>query len=155
MGKTRMSEGNKNIIVKKRFLGEILLEREKITPDQLELALRTQRRDGGYLGEILVNLGFLDEQEVIAALVIQCHLPYIAVDRYEINRDVVALVPKEMACRYCIIPLDRVGDVLSLVMLDPLDMDIRADVGQRTNCRVAPFISTRREIEKAIGQCYR
>ena len=78
-----------------------------------------------------------------------------AVDRYEINRDVVALVPKELACRHCIMPLDRVGNVLSLVMLDPLDMDIRADVGQRTNCRVAPFISTRREIEKAIGQCYR
>ena len=150
-----MSEEDKNILCKKRLLGEILLERKKIAPDQLELALRTQRREGGYLGEIFVKLGFIEEQEVIAALVIQCHLPYIAVDRYEINRDVAALVPKELACRHCIVPLDRVGDVLSLVMLDPLDMDIRADVGQRTNCRVAPFISTRREIEKAISQCYR
>lgn len=150
-----ISEEGKNILCKKRLLGEILLERKKIAPNQLELALRTQRREGGYLGEILVKLGFIEEQEVIAALVIQCHLPYIAVDRYEINRDVAALVPKELAYRHCIIPLDRVGDVLSLVMLDPLDMDIRADVGQRTNCRVAPFISTRREIEKAISQCYR
>ena len=150
-----MSTEGKNIVCKKRFLGEILLERKKITPDQLELALHTQRREGSYLGEILVRLGFLEEQDVIAALVIQCHLPYIAVDRYEINREVVALVPKELACRHCIVPLDRVGNVLSLVMLDPLDMDIRADVGQRTNCQVAPFISTRREIENAISQCYR
>ncbi len=149
-----MSTEDKNIIAKRRFLGEILLERRKITPDQLELALRTQRREGGYLGEILVKLGFIEEQEVIAALVIQCHLPYIAVDRYEINREVVALVPKELASRHCIMPLDRVGDVLSLVMLDPLDMDLRADVGHLTNCRIAPFISTRREIEKAINQCY-
>ncbi len=149
-----MSEENKNIATKRRFLGEILIERGKITPDQLELALRTQRREGGYLGETLVTFGFLEEQEVIAALVIQCHLPYIAVDRYEINREVVALVPKDLARLHCIMPLDRVGNVLSLVMLDPLNMDLRADVGQRTNCRVAPFISTRREIEKAISQCY-
>ncbi len=149
-----MLEEDKNIICKKRFLGEILMERKKITPEQLELALRTQRREGGYLGEILVKFGFIEEQEVIAALVIQCHLPYIAVDRYEINREVAALVPKDLACRHCIMPLDRVGNVLSLVMLDPLDMDLRADVAQGTECRVAPFISTRREIEKAISQCY-
>src|SRR3989338_9533202 len=111
-----MSEEDKNILCKKRLLGEILLERKKIAPDQLESALRTQRREGGYLGEILVKLGFIEEQEVIAALVIQCHLPYIAVDRYEINRDVAALVPKELACRCCIMPLDRGGDVLSLVI---------------------------------------
>ncbi|MBI3617870.1 MAG: hypothetical protein HY210_06605, partial [Candidatus Omnitrophica bacterium] len=65
-----MSEEGKNILCKKRFLGEILLERKKIAPNQLELALRTQRREGGYLGEILVKLGFIEEQEVIAALVI-------------------------------------------------------------------------------------
>lgn len=150
-----MSTEDKNIVCKKRFLGEILLERKKIAPEQLELALRNQRREGGYLGEILVKLGFLEEQDVIAALVIQCHLPYIAVDRYAINHEVIALVPRELACRHCIVPLDRVGDVLSLVMLDPLDMGLRADVGHRTKCRVAPFISTRREIERAINQCYR
>lgn len=149
-----MSAEDRNIIYKKRFLGEILLDRKKITLPQLESALREQRRGGGYLGEILVKLGFVQEQDVIAALVIQCHLPYIAVDRYEINRDVIALVPKELAHRHCIVPLDRVGDILSLVMLDPLDMDVRSDVCQRTRCRIAPFISTRREIEKAISQSY-
>lgn len=149
-----MGPEEKGVVYKKRFLGEILIERNKVTLLQLERALNVQKREGGYLGEILVNLGFLEEQEVIAALVIQCHLPYIAVDRYEINSEVIALVPREMACRYCIMPLDRVGDILSLVMLDPLDMDARTDVGQRTNCRIAPFISTRKEIERAISQCY-
>lgn len=144
----------KSMICKKRFLGEILIDRKKITPLQLERALNVQKRDGGYLGEILVKLDFIEEQDVIAALVIQCHLPYIAVDRYEINREVLALVPREIAYQHCIVPLDRVGDILSLVMLDPLDMDVRSDVCQRTHCRIAPFISTRREIERAISQCY-
>lgn len=139
---------------KKRFLGEILIERKKITPAQLGQALTIQKKEGGYLGEILVKLGFLSEQDIIAALVVQFHLPYIAVDRYEIKREVIELIPKEMARRHCIVPLDRVGDILSLVMLDPLDVSVRVDVRQRTHCRIAPFISTRREIEKAIDQCY-
>ncbi|MBI5149890.1 MAG: hypothetical protein HZA28_03865 [Candidatus Omnitrophica bacterium] len=139
---------------KRRFLGEILIDRKKITPAQLGQALGVQNKEGGYIGETLIKLGFVDEQDIIAALVVQCHLPYIAVDRYEITREVIALVPREIASKHCIVPLDRVGDVLSLVMLDPLNLAVRTDVCQRTNCKVAPFISTRREIERAIDQSY-
>ena len=139
---------------KRRFLGEILIDRKKITPAQLGQALSVQNKEGGYMGEVLIKLGFVDEQDIIAALVVQCHLPYIAVDRYEITREVIALVPREMASKHCIVPLDRVGDILSLVMLDPLDVAVKTDVCQRTNCKVAPFISTRREIERAIDQSY-
>ena len=139
---------------KRRFLGEILIDRKKITSAQLGQALIVQNKEGSYIGEVLIKLGFVDEQDIIAALVVQCHLPYIAVDRYEITREVIALVPREMASRHCIVPLDRVGDILSLVMLDPLDAAVRTDVCQRTNCKVAPFISTRREIERAIDQSY-
>lgn len=139
---------------KRRFLGEILIDRKKITPAQLGQALSVQNKEGGYMGEVLIKLGFVDEQDIIAALVVQCHLPYIAVDRYEITREVIALVPREMASKHCIVPLDRVGDILSLVMLDPLDVAVRTDICQRTNCKVAPFISTRREIERAIDQSY-
>ncbi|MBI5415790.1 MAG: hypothetical protein HZA29_03140 [Candidatus Omnitrophica bacterium] len=138
----------------RRLLGEILIDRKRITPAQLGQALGVQNKEGGYIGEILIKLGFVDEQDIIAALVVQCHLPYIAVDRYEITREVIALIPREMAFKHCIVPLDRVGDVLSLVMLDPLDVAVRTDVCRRTNCKVAPFISTRREIERAIDQSY-
>ncbi len=139
---------------KKRLLGEILIERKKITHAQLRHVLATQKKEGGYSGQILIKLGYITEQDIMTALAVQFHLPYIAVDHYEIKREVAELIPSEMARRYCIMPLDRVGDVLSLVMLDPLDMLAKVDVHRHTRCSIVPFISTRRKIERAIDQCY-
>ena len=62
----------------KVLLGEILIQRKRITREQLEAALQTQKKEGGYIGEILVRLGLLDERDIVVALVIQCGLPYIA-----------------------------------------------------------------------------
>ena len=59
-------------------LGEILLKRNLLTQEQLEEALEAQKTKREYLGEILIRLGFVDEQDILVALVVQCNLPYIA-----------------------------------------------------------------------------
>lgn len=144
----------KSSFSKKRLLGKILLEREAITQSQLDHALEVQKEDGGYLGEILVNLGYVEEHDVVVALVIQCHVPYIAIDKYEIDQSIIQLIPTDVVHKYHIVPLDRVNDILSVVMADPLDVAARAEVKRITKCRLAPFIATQREIEKAIHRWY-
>jgi len=139
---------------KKRLLGEILIDRERITRLQLNQALKIQKEKGGYIGEILIGLKFVDDRDIVAALVVQCNIPYIAIDRYEIDRNVLQLVPREVVCRHRVIPLDRVGDILSLVMLNPFDTFVKTHVRRHTHCKVAPFIATRREIETAIDRWY-
>jgi hypothetical protein len=81
----------------KVLLGEILIQRKRITREQLDAALSKQKEKGGFVGEILCNMGLLDERDIVVALVIQCGLPYIAVNKYAIDHEIVALIPKEVA----------------------------------------------------------
>jgi len=141
-------------ILKKRRLGTIMMERRLITNSQLEHALRIQDGKKGYLGKILVELGYISERDIVIAIVIQCHIPYIAINDYELDHDVVNLVPAELAHKYHVMPLDRVNHILSIVMADPFDTEARIELQSITNCRLMLFISTQSEIEKAIFRWY-
>ncbi|MEI7998285.1 MAG: hypothetical protein WCH62_02095 [Candidatus Omnitrophota bacterium] len=138
----------------KPLLGEILIKRKRITKEQLDQALDYQRKEGGFIGEILVKLGFVEERDIVVALVVQCDLPYIAVNKYTIDPEVLKLIPKEVAIKEKVIPLDRIGDVLSVVMTNPLNQERKIKLEMLTNCRIATFISTKTEIEEAIARFY-
>jgi len=138
----------------KVLLGEILIQRKRITQEQLGSALQIQKEKGGFLGEILVNLGLLDERDIVVALVIQCGLPYIAVNKYAIDPQIVRLIPKEVALKEKVIALDRIGEILSVVMVNPLTDEKKNYLESLTKCRVATFISTKSEIEEAIARNY-
>jgi len=138
----------------KVLLGEILIQRKLITREQLEGALAIQKQNGGIIGEILVNLGILDERDIVVALVIQCGLPYIAVNKYAIDPEILRLIPKEVASKEKIVALDRIGDILSVVMINPLSEEKKSYLETLTKCRVATFISTKTEILEAIARNY-
>ena len=136
------------------LLGEILIQRKKITREQLEGALQAQKEKGGFIGEILVNSGLLDERDIVVALVSQCGLPYIAVNKYTIDPWVVRLIPKEVAQKEKVIALDHIGEILSVVMVNPLTNDKKNYLETLTKCRIVTFISTKSEIEEAIARNY-
>ena len=138
----------------KVLLGEILIQRKRITREQLDQALQVQKQKGGFIGEIIVGLGLLDERDIVVALVIQCGLPYIAVNKYAIDPAIVRLISKEVAQKEKIIALDRIGEILSVVMVNPLTDEKKQYLETLTQCRVATFISTKAEIEEAIIRNY-
>ncbi len=149
-----MAYSRRDIVSKKQLLGQILLSRGVITSDQLKDALDYQKKEGGVLGEILVKLGYLTERDVVVALIVQCGLPYIAINKYEVEADVINLVPEKLAKEFHVIPLDKVGDVLSVVMANPLDSSIIDTIEKVSHCKVATFIATKTEIDEAINRCY-
>jgi len=138
----------------KVLLGEILIQRKRITREQLDAALDVQKQKGGFVGEILVNLGIIDERDIVVALVIQCGLPYIAVNKYKIDPAIVNLIPKDIAQKEKVIALDRIGEILSVVMVNPLTDEKKSDLEKLTKCSIATFISTKTEIEEAIARNY-
>src|SRR3989338_2426501 len=133
----------------KPLLGEILVKKKKITAQQLEEALQFQRKKKQLIGEILVNLGYVEEQDIVVALIMQCGLPYFAINKYTINKEILTSVPEEVAKEYHVIPLDRVGDVLTVVMADPLNQDIKTELEKLTKCKIIPVIATETEIHQA------
>ena len=140
----------------RRLIGEVLIDRGLVTREQLGRALEEQQRGPGgvFIGEILIRLGFLTEIDIVTALVLQCNLPYIAVSKHDIGRDVIGLIPADVARRDKLVPLDRIGNILSVVMLNPLNADARREVELVTGCKIATFISTRAEIETALERFY-
>ena len=138
----------------KPLIGEILIKRKCITKEQLDHALSVQQKENGFVGEILVKLGYLDERDIVVALVVQLSLPYIALNKYTIDDAVVKLIPKDVAQKERIIALDRIGDILSVVMANPLSEERKQFLESLTKCRVATFIPTKTEIEEAIARHY-
>lgn len=142
----------KRIITKR--IGEILMERGAITPTQLEEALAYAKAHGGQIGEVLVKLGFIDEEAVARALTAQYGFPYLPLENYEIDRALTAEVPERLARQYCLIPVDRTGNALTLVMADPSNDEAIRAVGQLTKCVVQVCLSTPSAIMQAIDRHY-
>lgn len=150
-----MVYSRRDIISKKQLLGQILIKRGLIDKEQLKEALDVQKKEGGVLGELLVKLEFVNERDVVVALIVQCGFPYIAVNKYDIDPKVIDLVPAKFAKQYHVVPLDKVGDVLSIVMANPLDISVIKQIENMSVCKVATFIATKTEIDEAIERWYK
>ena len=136
------------------LIGEILIKRNVITPQQLEEALSIQKQEKCFLGEILVKHGHVEERDIVVALVVQCGFPYIAINKCQIDSEVLKKLPKKVCQENHLIPMDCVGDILSLVMTNPLSDSKRQEIENLTGCKIATFISTKTEIEQAISKWY-
>ncbi len=143
---------SKRVITKQ--LGELLIERGVITKEQLEKALATQKEEGGLIGQILVKLGFTTEEEIAQALTAQFGFPYLPLKNYEIGKEVIQLVPENVARQYCLIPVDRIGNALTIAMSNPLNVQAQEDIELITKCKVQVFVSTMTDITQAIDRCY-
>ena len=143
----------KRIITKR--IGEVLLERGLINGKELERALVHQKEHGGLMGQILIQLGFITEQEVALALTAQYGFPYLPLDNYEIDGGLTELIPARLARQYCLIPIDRIGNALTLAMADPSNVSAIEDIELLTKCIVQTFVSTPTEIGKAIEKYYK
>ena len=135
-------------------LGELLIERGVITKEQLETALTAQKEEGGLIGQILVKLGLTSEEEIAQALTAQFGFPYLPLRNYEIGKEVTRLVPENVARQYCLIPVDRIGNALTIAMSNPLNVQAQEDIELITKCKVQVFVSTMSDINQAIDRCY-
>ena len=136
-------------------IGEILLERGLITHKQLEVAIAEQNARGGLLGQVLIEQHVVTEEEVALALTAQYGFPYLPLDSYEIDDGVTKLIPEHVARQYFLIPIDRVGNALTVAMADPSNTQAIEDIEMLTSCVVQTFVSTPSDIGKAIDRYYR
>jgi len=135
-------------------LGEILLKESLITPDQLEKALEFQRSNGGKLGSCLTKMGFITDDDITGVLSRQYGVPSINLKYYEIDPNVIKLIPQDTALRYQVIPLSRVGSVLTIAMTDPTNVFAMDDIKFMTGFNVEPVVASESAIAEAISRFY-
>lgn len=135
-------------------LGEILIERGIINRAKLEEALKSQKESGLLLGEALVALKYVTEEDIVQALTCQYGFPYLPLSNYEIAPEVLATLPVNVCKKYCLIPIDKIGKSLTLAMDNPLNLQALEDIELITGSIVQAFVSTTSDIRSAIKRYY-
>lgn len=138
----------------KEQLGQVLLQRRVVTSEQLQQALDMQKENGGLLGEILIKLGATTEEDIVQALAIQHDFPYLPLANYNIDEESLKLIPENIVRKYGLLPIDKMGDVLTVVMANPLNEQVLAEIETLTKCKIEIFVATYTEIKEAIERCY-
>jgi type IV pilus assembly protein PilB len=135
-------------------LGEILVKEKLLSQDQLKQALDHQKKNGGRLGQALVKMGFISDEEITGVLSRQYGVPAINLSYYEVDPAVVKLVPQETAGRYQVVPLSRVGSTLTIAMADPTNVFAMDDIKFMTGLKVEPVVASENAIQEAIDKFY-
>jgi type IV pilus assembly protein PilB len=142
------------LIPKRRRLGEILIHKGKLTPDQLTNFLQIQEKNAKPLGQILIENGIITDEELIKILGEQLGIPHVWLRKGLIDPRIVNVLPKEKALHYQVVPMFVVKNVLTLATSDPYAFFIFDEIKKRTDLDVQPVICRADDIQNAISQAY-
>jgi len=138
----------------KERLTEILINSKLITQEQLNEALEVQKKNGGKLSDIIVNLNFIKERELISVLSEGLGFPLIDLKRFKIDPEVIEIIPPRVARHYQIVPISKMGDSITLAMADPLNIFAIDHVEVLTGYKITPIVSSSQDIAQAIESSY-
>jgi type IV pilus assembly protein PilB len=135
-------------------LGELLVRENMITNDQLRKAIEEQKRAGGRLGSHLTKMGFIGDEELTQFLSKQYGVPAINLAEFEIDPEVIKLIPQDVADKHQVIPINRAGATLIVAMSDPSNIFAIDDIKFLTGYNVEAVVASEESIKKAIEARY-
>jgi type IV pilus assembly protein PilB len=136
-------------------LGKMLVKAGKITEDQLQKALEMQKNGAGKLGEILVKLGAVPDENVISEFIgKQLNIGALRLTDIELNPDVIKLIPQDIARKFNVIAVSKLGKTLIVAISDPNNIYVLDAIKFITGCNIQPVISPENTIQSAIETYY-
>lgn len=138
----------------KERLNRVLLERGLITSAELDEALNIQKERGGKLSDILIEKGFVNKKDLMIVLSEELGIPPINLSRYKINPTLLKLISSKLARHYQIIPISKMGNLLTVAMADPLNVFAIDEIKSLTGFQIGVLITTDKDIQTAIDESY-
>ena len=135
-------------------LGKKLIEKNLLTTEQLDTALAYQKEHGGVLGSILVKLNLVSEGEVARVLGEQYGVPFVELDDFEFDREVIKLIPMEMAIRHHVVPMKKSGSTLTVATTDPTNLVALDLIKFMTGYHIEAVVTSDSSIDGAIKKHY-
>jgi type IV pilus assembly protein PilB len=135
-------------------LGELLVREKMISLQQLQEAQDEARRTGRRLGVALSKLGYVNDSDLTQFLARQYSLPSINLNDFEVDPDVLKLVPKDVATKHMVVPVDRAGATLIVAMSDPSNIYAIDELKFLTQYNIEPVVASEAAIEEAIGRYF-
>jgi len=153
MARKRRRSGKDTISLSAKKFGVVLVEQGIITEGQKLQVFEHQYRHGGSLKEAILGLGLASEDDLIGAMY-DIDVAAFPIVGYEVPEEALSAVPSEFAHRNRLIPVSKVGDSLTVVMSDPLNMTLIEELRSTTGCAIVPAIAREKDIEEALKKHY-
>ncbi|MBI4435985.1 MAG: type II/IV secretion system protein [Candidatus Omnitrophica bacterium] len=135
-------------------LEEVILAKGLLDPERLERAKKESENSKESLQKTLIRLGYLTEELLIPLLEERSGLPYVDLDTYTMDPELIKLIPEAVARRYQLIPLFKIGKILTVAMADPSNYFALDEIRLKAHCDVEAVVSTEEKIRQAIDQHY-
>lgn len=142
---------------KRLRLGELLLENNLITEEQLNIALEEQKAKGIKIGEAIIGLGYVTQDAINDLLCQQLNIDFVDLRKIEIDDSIARMVGEKVVRKYMLLPFaldDRQANVIKVAMEDPMNIMAIDDIGIITGMTVQPYLSTHAYISTAIDKLY-
>ena len=136
----------------RKKLGEILVEQNLISEEQIQDALRVQHQQGILFGQALVEQGLITEDKIVTVLIEQFGIPYIRPSEYDISTDLLEIFDPAMMRRFQFVPMDSIGSILIVAIAGPLNEDLLNTFENETGCTVQPFLTKMSEIDEVLNK---
>ncbi len=133
-------------------LGDILVARKLVSQEKIDQALKLQDRLGKRMGQIIIDKGWVGENDVLRALGEQLGVPFVRVRPGLFDPHTAALLDKNVARRLCVMPLFRVRSTVYLATTKPQDMPIFEEVSESLQCVVRPVLARKEDIQKLLNE---
>jgi len=136
-------------------LGQILLESQVITPEELETALNRHWSTGQKIGQSIINLGMASSGDIARALEFQFNVPHFDIRDLSENgelKEIISKVSFEIMRYYGVVPVRKDKNTLLLAMLDPKNMEAMAKIKSLTGCAIAPLFVLESEFSEIFDR---
>ena len=135
-------------------IGELLVKENLLSADQLNKARTGAAAKGKRLGAEITELGFLEESELTDFVAKQYGVPSINLDEFQVDPEVVQLIPEDVAVKHCVVPVNRAGSTLILATADPSNIFALDDIKFLTGYNIQPVVASEEAIKRAIEKHY-
>jgi type IV pilus assembly protein PilB len=138
----------------KRRLGEILVKSGLLTEEKLEQALESKKKTDLKLGQYLIRQGLVQEKQIIDLISDQLNIRKYQLNDFPLDLELIRYIPIEIAQKNQVVPLKLKGKLLTIAIVDPLDIQILDSLEKLTNLEVEPVICSEVEINQLINSMY-
>jgi type IV pilus assembly protein PilB len=141
-------------IVSKKGIADILQERGLLTAEQVSDLKTEQITAARPIEEIIAERNLVEPKALAEARAQFLNVPYFNLSEVDVPPEILNLIPQAIAARHVLLPVKKDGDMLSVVMLDPLDLQVIEFIERKTSLKVMPYLAEREAVQKAIEAQY-
>ncbi len=139
---------------KRRLFGQILKDKGFVTENQIREALAIQKQKGGLIGDILVSLHYVSNEQIMLALSEYLGLEIVSIEGIEIPSEIINMIPPAIAQLYRIIPINIKDDTLTIVQADALNFETLDDLRLMLKHQIRPVLCHKDIVLRALEKYY-